>query len=314
MGNKYEKKGNQKNFPWLPVIAVACLLLLIIGGALILGKSDGSRPIGSNSTPTPIAQATPTPLPEGALYIPAAEFPDIYDKENLRPFVYYNGKVYFYTWKYGFSPTAGSTLESVDTTNKEEVYKAIASYIGSTVSVYDEGTIRGDNEVILNLASTSVGTVYGAVGFDEDFRICISGEWTDDNGETIYYLDYYECLSDIYLTKGSDLITDRLYLYARIPNTTDQKIKDFVTAMNEAPFVYLEPNTVTVEEGEVPMLNGEPDFRYIEDYSTVVEFVPADNVPITFTVYKNGYVRYNGYGLENYYMTVDPAAVAYLFE
>lgn len=310
MGNKYAKKGKQKNSLWVAVIAVVCLLLLIGVGAFFISKSGDSQPGGTQTTPTPAPTATP--IPEGALYIPAAEVPDVSTGESIRPFVYYNGKVYFYTWSYGFSPTAGGTLESVDMSNKEGVYKAIASFIGNTVSVYDEGTIRGDNEVILNLASTSVGTVYGAVGYDEDFRICISGDWTNDEGETVYYLDYYECLSDIYLTKGSDLITDRLYLYARIPNTTEQNIKDFVTAMNEAPFVYLEPNTATGDE--VPMLNGEPDFRYIEDYSTVVEFVPADTVPITFTVYKNGYVRYDGYGLENYYMTVDPAAVAYLFE
>ena len=184
--------------------------------------------------------------------------------------------------------------------------------MGEAVSDIDEWNWDGP-EGVVDLASTQFGSVYTTSEYDEDFRLCMVGKWYPEEGSVCYYIEYFECLTGITLVKGSDFLEDRLHLSRFLPTDLDDNTKTLLTAMNEAPFVYVESRKNHSVYSGVPLLDGEPDFRYVKYGSASLELVPTDNVPISFTVYKNGYIQYNLHGMHEYYMTVDPALVEYLF-
>ena len=243
-------------------------------------------------------------LPGGAdtaqgVTIPKAALPEPSHTVDMVGLICHNGKVYYQSGSYSSD-------------HKEDVFRLVDTYLGEAVSDVDEWTVKNDGW-ITELAATTWGSVYTLKDYDEDFRICTANEWQHpEEGHIRYYLTYYECLNGITLTKGSDLLEERLHLSETLPDTTVPEITELVSALNDAWFVYVAPNTTPYN-----VYLGDPtgDFRRKKDYSKRLVITPEDQVPIYFTVYKNGYVCYNSHDLRNnYFMVVAPAKVEFIFE
>lgn len=297
--NKQEKTTTHRK-SFRIALATAASLVLLAGGGFLLTRHFGK-------------QTPPSQYPAEGVYIPPAEIPKPSATADMIGLICHNGKVYISTGSYGYS--GFNILNGADEArqNKDEIFRSVGTYLGEAVSNIDEWNWGGP-EGVVDLASTSGGSVYTTAGYDEDFRICKAGSWSPEEGVVYYYLDYYECLTGITLIKGSDLLEDRLRLSQFLPADLDENTQTLLAAMNEAPFVYVESRKNHNIYSGVPLLDGEPDFRYVKYGSTYLTLVPSDNVPISFKVYKNGYIQYNVHDMSEYYMTVDPALVEYLFQ
>ncbi len=236
---------------------------------------------------------------EQGVTIPKAALPDPSHTADMMGLICHNGKVYLQAGSYSSD-------------HKEDVFRLVETYLGEAVADVDEWSVKKDGW-ITELAATTWGSVYTLKSYDEDFRICTANEWLHpEEGHTRYYLTYYECLNGITLTKGSDLLEDRLHLSETLPDSTDPEITELVSALNDARFVYVAPNTTPYN---VYLGDSTGDFRRKKDYSERLVITPEDQVPLYFTVYKNGYVCYNSHDLyNNYFMVVDPAKVEFIFE
>lgn len=282
-GHKKKTRTLWRHKPFRIVFATTVGLILLAGGGLLLSTSLFGKK---------------------GIYIPPRELPKPSSSADMVGLICHDGKVYVSTGAYNYS---GSS--EVDT--KETVFRYAGTYLGEAIDNIDDWNWNGP-EGVVDLASTTGGSVHTVVGYDEDFRLCKIGEWYPEEGGVRYFIDYYECLSGITLTKGSDLLEDRLHLSEMLPDTTDPAVKEFLALLNEAPFVYVEDNPVPYN-----IYHGDPtgDFRRKKNYSTRLEITPIDNVTISFIVYKNGYVCYNQYDMSgNYFMVVDPASVEFLFQ
>lgn len=235
---------------------------------------------------------------EQGVTIPKAALPDPSHTADMVGLICHNGKVYYQSGSYSSD-------------HKEDVFRLVDTYLGEAVSDVDEWTVKNDGW-ITELAATTWGSVYTLKDYDEDFRICTANEWQHpEEGHIRYYLTYYECLNGITLTKGSDLLEDRLHLSEQLPDTTDPEITELVSVLNDARFVYVAPNETPYN---IYVGDTTGDFRRKKDYSERLVITPTDQVPIYFTAYKNGYVCYNSYDLRNdYFMVVDPGEVEFLF-
>jgi len=260
--------------------AAACLLLLVGGGAILAAVTRATT------------HYPPSPGPSEGVYIPPAEVPKPSATADMMGLICHNGKVYYLTWHNSYTLPLEEDTDSLNYDDLKELFPSLGTYLGETVFNIDEWNWGGP-EGVVDLASTYFGNVYTLSGYDEDFRLCTVGKWYPEEGGVCYYIDYFECLSGITLEKGSDLLEDRLHLSGLLPDNLDENTKKLLAAMNDAPFVSAD-NT-----------SGD---------SARLELIPSDNVPISFTVYKNGYIRYNVFDIRHCYMTVDPALVEYLFQ
>lgn len=273
------KKNGRRNVFRIALASAACLVLLI-GGALLAGQF-GKR----------------TPRPAESVYIPPS---------TLRPsatadmigLICHNGKVFTET------ETFGSDV-------KEDIWGMVGTYLGEAKCDIYEWTSRQNENWITELASNTAGAVYTVNGYDDDFRICTAGEWYPEEGGVRYFVFFYECLNDITLTTGSDLIIKKLRIMEQLPDTLEPETRALLLALCDASFVSLEPDE---DSGYYYYSDKEKDFRYTENYSTYLKIPLTDGTSSCFVVYKNGYVRYDCFDMRDCYMTVDPALVKYLFQ
>ena len=109
--------------------------------------------------------------------------------------------------------------------NAEKTRSLIGDYLGTAKGNIDEWSSQ--EEYATELASTIGGEVYAVKGYDTGFRICTCMEIPDENGQPELWIQFYECLNGITLTKGSDLFEDRLKISGRIEKIEYQTHEDW---------------------------------------------------------------------------------------
>lgn len=286
-GNK-PVRGPKKIFrrPSFRIALAACLVLVLGGGAIFAAATRGS------------IHYKPTPNKPGSVYIPAVELPKTSGLADMIGLICHNGNVY-------------TEADQFTSDVKEDIWGLVGTYLGEAMAEIDEWTDQNDRRWVTELSSTVGGTVYTVKGYDEDFRICTAGEWYAEDGTTHYYVHFFECLNDITLNQGSDLIHHKLCIMDRLPDTVEKETKTLLDALYKAPFIVIKPDP---ESGYYYYGDKSKDFRYMENYNAYLEIPLTDGTSNGFIVYKNGYVKYNCFDLRDCYMVVDPALVEYLFQ
>ncbi len=272
-----------KHQPFRIALVTAACLILLAGGALF------ARQLGKKLQPSPGSA--------DGVYIPPSTIRPSATADMIG-LICHNGKVFTETEKF-----------SSDV--KEDIWGMVGTYLGEANGEIYEWTAQQNENWITELASTTGGAVYTVNGYDDNFRICTAGEWYPDEGGVRYFVYFYECLNDITLTTGSDLIDQKLRITEQLPDTIEPETKTLLQALCDAPFISLEPDEAS---GHYYYGDKEKDFRYMKDYCIYLSIPLNDSTACRFVVYKNGYVRYDCFDLRNCYMTVDPALVEYLFQ
>lgn len=274
------KRTIHRNTFRIALASAACLVLLI-GGGTLLAKQFGKQP----------------PCPVEGVYIPPSTIRPSATADMVS-LICHNGKVFTHT-------------ESIGSDVKEDIWGVVGTYLGeASVDIY-EWTAQHNENWITELASNIAGPVYTVNGYDDNFRICTAGEWYPDEGGIRYSVMFYECLNDITLTTGADLINQKLRIMEQLPDTLEPETKTLLQALCDAPFVSMKPDE---DSGHYYYGDKEKDFRYTENYSTYLKIPLTDGTSACFLVYKNGYVRYDCFDTKHCYMTVDPSLVEYLFQ
>lgn len=106
---------------------------------------------------------------------------------------------------------------------KEQAQYIRENLVGEKIG-YAIGNIRPDrikdkvitqDDYAIPFAGNIEGDVYTVKGYDESFRLCMMGGYTDDDGKYVEWVNFFENVSGITLTYGSDLFADRLHLLDR---------------------------------------------------------------------------------------------------
>ena len=266
----------------------ACLMIAIAVAVPTLLKNGGNDSIlnppnnGDNSS----MQAG-----ERGIYIPTIELPKNTSGEEMDMiglFVY-QGHIYTQTsWYY----------------DKDAEYikeNLVGEKIGFSIGNIDEWSTQ--DEYAFEFAGTARGDVYRVKGYDESFRLCMMGSYTDDNGNEVQWVNFYERLNGIGLGHGHNLFEDRLKLsdnwnhvqyqshddwnYSRdkfnnLTGITNEDITGFINALYDGWVEYVHE---TVGD----------DFYKIGK-QTHLYFYMNDNTVVELRLFEGGYVGYQHLG------------------
>lgn len=89
----------------------------------------------------------------------------------------------------------------------DEAVAAISGLIGEKVG-YATGNINEwstQDEYAAEFAGSVVGDVYTVKGYEPQYRLCMTGSYTDDDGSIIQWVNFYEWLNGYQLTNGCNL-------------------------------------------------------------------------------------------------------------
>jgi hypothetical protein len=180
-----------------------------------------------------------------------------------------------------------------------QISDLVDTYLGYAKGNIDEWSSQ--EEYSKELAATVMGDVYTVKGYDSEFRLCIKGQYNDENGNTIEYVNFYDHLNGISLGTGKDLFGDRLqlmnqwdyakyqehqnwdtgwpnYEYHDLSGVTDADLEAFLTQLYSSEFVDLsESNIYDKEQGHL--------YFYMKD---------GTNIPLRLM--EGGYVSYQPLG------------------
>lgn len=191
---------DKKRKPHIKLYVVACFLcVILIGTVLIKGRTSNDKLDNSNSSLVEEEE-----IKNSLVYIPNIEVSEKSQSNicgDMIAFIIYKDKMY----------------ERTESFKGQKVIE-INNLVGNKVG-YAKGDIEEcfnleecDEEFPKDFSGSVSGNVYTVNGYSEDFRICIKGNYKDDNGNIIEYIDFYENLYGIGLNVGKDLFEDRLNL------------------------------------------------------------------------------------------------------
>ena len=194
-------------------IASGCLVLLclvVLAGFLNSKLASGTQEGDSGMSADNRAGASTN---KNGVFIPAKELPKSSEGAAMMDMIgliVYQGCIY----------TQGSEYFG-----EEKIQSLVGDHIGTAKGNIDEWSSQED--YAMELASTTGGEVYAVKGYDAGFRICTCMEAPDENGQPELWIEFYECLNGITLTKGSDLFEDRLKISGRIEKIEYQTHEDW---------------------------------------------------------------------------------------
>jgi hypothetical protein len=202
--------------------------------------------------------APPEYTGDHAVYIPALELPkntDGVEYDMICLFVY-QGRIYTQAgWYYN------------------EDVSAIIGLIGERIG-YAKGNINEwskQGEYAVEFAGSVRGDVYTVNGYSPEFRLCMMGEYTDDDGNHVQWLNFYENLNGIGLTYGSDLFGDRLQLRDNLEKIKYQE-HDNWNNYSSLDYIFYDLTSVS-DEGIAAFI----DELYSNKFEYVYETVGIDN-------------------------------------
>ena len=148
------------------------------------------------------------------VFIPARELPKSSEDAaaDMIGLIVYQGRIY----------TQGPEYFGEDA---EKIRSLVGDHLGTAKGNIDEWSSQEDYAT--EFASTIGGEVYAVKGYDAGFRICTCMETPDENGQPELWIQFYECLNGITLTKGRDLFEDRLKISGRIAKMEYQTHEDW---------------------------------------------------------------------------------------
>ena len=182
---------------------------------------------------------------ERGIYIPAIELPtntDGVEFDMIGLFIY-QGRIYTQAAWY-YNDDAQYIKENL-----------VGERIGFAKGNINEWSTQ--DEYATEFAGSAHGYVYTVKGYDESFRLCMTESYTDDDGNDIQWVNFYERLNGIGLGHGHNLFEDRLHLsdnwshvkyqrnddwhYSRnnfndLTGVTDDDIAVFINAMYDGMF------------------------------------------------------------------------------
>ena len=288
------QKGKVKNMAtkqyWKILAPVAaCLIIAIAVIVPTFFKNGVNDPIlnppnnGDNSS----MQAG-----ERGIYIPAIELPGKTDGSvmSMIGLFVYQGHIYTQASRY-YNEAAEYIKENL-----------VGEKIGFSIGNIDEWSTQ--DEYAFEFAGTVYGDVYSVKGYDESFRLCMMESYTDDNGNDVQWVNFYERLNGIGLGHGHNLFEDRLKLsdnwnhvqyqphddwdydrnnFCNLTGITDDDITGFVNALYDG----------WVEN--VFETTGNNNF-YANNNQSHLYFYMNDTTVIELRLFEGGYVGYQHLG------------------
>jgi hypothetical protein len=271
------------------VSVVACTAV-VFAGVLVFHE------IGKKTPPTAINN------PDGinsinngnyAVYVPAIELPNHtngIEMDMIGLFVY-KGRIYTQTaWYY------------------DEEASAISGLVGERLG-YAKGNINEwskQDDYAVEFAGSAAGDVYSVRGYDQSFRLCMKGSYTDDNGTAVHYINFYENLTHIGLTFGSDFFGGRLQLSENWKYVKYQKHDNGNNALDDN---YVFNDLEGVADEDIAMFirelysgnfesayHSNPDIYTDSKQQAHLKFYMDDNTVIEIRLIEGGYAGYHHLG------------------
>lgn len=245
------------------------------------------------------------------LYIKPEKIPDEEAMTDRIGLILYNGKIYIQSARY---------TDGIDI-NAEEMLDEYLGYAKGNIDIpcTDEEDMDSIKEKLekeggVDIPSmTMPGEVYSVKGYDKEFRICIADKYLDNDGNEVSNLIFYECLNDIWLDTGADLISERMrvpekwteviyYDYDRYGSLSEalgnDEINAFLDELCAAKFV---EDSDYVSE------------RYNSEMRTVfLQFHLDDGTSTVFTLFEDGTITF--YGLYSCYIDLSGENFDKIFE
>lgn len=196
------QKTHRKIGTWVmriaPVAACAVILLIV---ALTLGRNEILNP---QQAAVNVSDDITAPAPDHLVYIPAIELPKNAENADMIGLFVYRGRIYTQTAFYYERNVADSVGYGYSV-------NSLCSLIGDKVG-FATGSINEwstQEEYAVEFAGTVRGDVYTVNGHNPYFRLCMMAGYTDDNGNKVRGVNFYECLNGYGLTWGSNLFVFR---------------------------------------------------------------------------------------------------------
>ena len=250
------------------------------------GAGSMTPSLGTGSMTPPLTTAT------HGVHIPAIPLPEKpkgAETDMIGLFVY-QGRIYTQAaWYYGGEANA-----------------LVGKRVGYATGNINEWSTQ--DEYAAEFAGSVAGNVYSVKGYDEKFRLCMTGNYTDDDGNNIQYVNFYENLNNISLAVGSDLFGDRIQLREKWKTVRYQEHDNW---NNHTTFdsVYHDLKGVSYEDiaAFIDTLY-KSEFEYV--YETVghnnfytpdrrqahVNFNLSDNTVVEMRLFEGGYAGYRHLG------------------
>ena len=219
------KQAQRRKTIGMASACVALLCFVLLAGFLNWKASNGNQEhVADNRVGTSTNKNTAKhPSSEGnhglisdteGVFIPAKELPKSSEDAaaDMIGLIVYQGHVY----------TQGPDYFGEDA---EKIRSLVGDHLGTAKGNIDEWSSQEDYAT--EFASTIGGEVYAVKGYDAGFRICTCMEPPDENGHPEPWIQFYECLNGITLTKGRDLFEDRLKISGRIAKMEYQTHEDW---------------------------------------------------------------------------------------
>lgn len=180
----------------------------------------------------------------------------------------------------------------------EALMPLVGEQLGTAIGSLDEWSSQ--EEYAVECASTIAGPFYAMEGYDEDFRICMTGTYEDDGRP---YLWTFERLNGITLSDGGDLFEDRLRIPGRYRSVEWLSHDDWNNARNEnRKALDLPSDTIdwfleALCAGPfVDVYSKDPDFYDDDKIQAHLYITLEDGTEVELRLMEGGYVGYQPLG------------------
>lgn len=270
-------------------IIAACIAALLIAGAAAAALNMRG---GTPDAPQPaVVSDSAAGENTDALYIPAIELPESTDGAamDMIGLVVYKGGIYTQAEWY----------------NDEQAEKLRQTLVGEKLG-HAKGTIdewSTQDDYATEFASTYDADIFAVNGYGDDFRVCMSYVWEDENGASHASVEFMERLNGIYLDAGADLFRDRLRLPGRVVSVDYQRHEDWDYAVNEFHTV-----SVTAESMDA-FIDALCAGKFVNTWETMNDIYERDDISqkhlllhmedgttVSLRLFGNGYIGYGPLG------------------
>ncbi|WP_310602311.1 hypothetical protein [Anaerosporobacter sp.] len=289
----YRKKNKGIWVKWSAAVACMCLIIAV-AIPLVTKDNKQSQVIKDNPNVPDETNETNDMISDNYdVYVPKLQLPknaSAAQMDMIGLFVY-QGRSYTQSKRYSMEEA-------------REIEGLVGEYIGHAIGNIDEWS--NQDEYAVEFASTVEGDVYSVKGYSTQFRLCMKGSYSDENGNTIAYINFYENLNGIGLTNGKDLFEERLnlsgnwntvkcqehenwnneptsnYVYHDLVNVMDEDINTFIKELCESKFEYVYETNPNIYDDSVKQKH--------------LYFYMNDNTVAELRLFEGGYVGYQHLG------------------
>lgn len=301
--------AKKRNLMRAGLIAAACLCIAAAGAIALHAAFAGN---GSSVSQAALVTGTDG-AGDGSLYIPKIELPEKTEEGvamDMIGLLVYRGGIYTQT-------------ESFIGEDAERISPLIGEKLGHAKGTIDEWSSQDD--YASEFASTFEGDVFAVNGYGTDFRVCISWEYTDENGVPNRWVEFLERLNDITLDTGADIFGERLNLRGRVTGAEFQTAHDWDYAIPDYHPLEAAPEQLDTfidalygghfEDKTDEWLDAE--FAMV-DHSRHLILHLDDGTSVHLSLFEGGYVGYGGDGFYNHigwnYLKISDEAFAPIWE